>query len=465
MTGEEIVRGGAAPGRLKGWGRAARAGAPHARGSAGAGGRKSPPHPPPAPPTQRGERRALRRARLRRRAGELLQAGAMVSCLACAAKRRNGGSPSAVGTEPERYARAPPEDGHGGARSHAPGPQQQQHAADLDGWSQRSTAARRKQRPRQRRYGGDGGLPALTREVRAALASRGVAGVRALVAGSGAGVAPAARALAWPYLLGVYEPHPHGAGHDAEHERAVAEHAAAVLDARLRAAAAALRAREPRACESLRQLAVDAPRTDPHLALLASGGAGRAALNRVLLAHCTHEESVGFYQGMGDLLSPFLLVFMETSKADAGGGRGAPPASAAMAALAGPLPAGLEELERGGGGGVDLEDVARAAEAPCTRAEALAHACFEALMRGQAGVFEECYAHIDAHARAVDALVRANDTELAAALDAAQVDMRTLALRPLLVMLRRCVGAARDESAASNAHERGGQLVHSSEAY
>ena len=230
-------------------------------------------------------------------------------------------------------------------------------------------------------------------------------------------MSPEARPLAWPFLLGVYK-YKSAAGvaaGDESDDKHADKACRARLDALLRVASERLRARDEALLSDLRQLAVDTPRTDPHLLTIRSV-MGRAALNRLLLAYSVSENSAGLYQGMGDLLVPFLLVFLPCSQHVA-------PSSAATVAMA--------ELE---GDSLELAD---AAGMPSSRAEALAYACFEALLVAQAPVFRGNYAAVGVHASAVAAIVRAEDPPLQAALAAAGAEYSTIALRPLLCMLRR----------------------------
>jgi hypothetical protein len=119
------------------------------------------------------------------------------------------------------------------------------------------------------------------------------------------GVSPALRAEVWPLLLGLRE----AAGEEAERNAAAAR---AALYARLQQRCDAHEAGAADADESYtearRVIDADVPRT-PLPGPLLDATAARACLTRLLRAHALYDPEVGYCQGMSELAAVFLAVF------------------------------------------------------------------------------------------------------------------------------------------------------------
>ena len=59
----------------------------------------------------------------------------------------------------------------------------------------------------------------------------------------------------------------------------------------------------------LRQIAIDAPRTEPTVKLFAKSALQRSLIRILYIRACTHPSS-GYVQGLNDVLTPFLHVFL-----------------------------------------------------------------------------------------------------------------------------------------------------------
>ena len=267
-----------------------------------------------------------------------------------------------------------------------------------------------------------------------ALLSEPVVDLDALRELAWSGVPPELRPVCWRLLLGYLPPsRARQAAALARKRREYAEMVPGLYDI-------ANSERSPDEVGALRQVAVDVPRTAPGVALF-QHAAVQKALERVLYIWGIRHPASGYVQGMNDLATPFLAVFLSEALG------GAPVWADGWAPPGAAVGGGAEGDGAGEGAGTGAAAAASAAllpEAALLEAEADTYWCLCKLLEGIQDHYTYAQPGIQRSVFRLKELVRKQHEALAAHMEAEGADFLQFAFRWVNCLLVREVplGAA-----------------------